>query len=81
MALETLTLEIRVDYDDPAKLELTTQLLRQHAKALQASLMLLQDKRAPLIAIMGSNMFEREHQISLADDEENHTPGSWEGQI
>lgn len=68
MSLETLTIEIRTDFEDPAKDKLAIELVRSHTKAMLSSLMLLQDKRPPQISLMHSNMFEREKEINLADD-------------
>jgi hypothetical protein len=80
MALETYTVEVRVDHDDPALNTIAEKIIRMHAKAIQASLMLLQSKRPPMISFMGSNMFEREREISLADDMEVIDPTTLEAQ-
>lgn len=73
MSLETLTIEIRTDHNDPEKDKLAIQLVRSHAKAMLSSLMLLQDKRPPQMSLLHSNMFEREKEINMADDVPDET--------
>jgi len=68
MALETFTIELRVDFNDASKNELVVQAMRMAAKHVLTTAMLLQDKRPPQIALMTSNLFERDREISLADD-------------
>jgi Ser-tRNA(Ala) deacylase AlaX len=68
MALETFTIEIRVDHDDPVKLQAVTDLCRMHTKSLLASCMLLQDVRPPQVSLTSANMYEREKEIDLAED-------------
>jgi hypothetical protein len=79
MAVRTYTIEIRTDHETSSKDEMVKEMVRIAAKGLLTSAMLLQDRRAPQIAVESGDMFEQSKEIMLVDtpvDEEIASGGA-----
>lgn len=65
MALMTWTIEIRADYDSKEKELLLLKDIKQHVKEINATALLLADKRQPQVAFSTSDMFVGAEKIDL----------------
>jgi hypothetical protein len=62
----TFSIQVKVDFDDPdEKVPLVHQLLRTKAKEIGATLNFIKDRRAPQVAITGSDYFVSPEQIAI----------------
>lgn len=66
--MRTYKIELRVDFLDKDKFKHLEAAAKTAAKHLYTQALLLQDKRAPQIALEGSDFFSSTEEISLADD-------------
>ena len=72
MALE-LNIKLRVDFDTankPIKEPMLVEMVRQAARELLTSAVLMSDSRAPTIAVFGDDLFigQKEIEVNEADD-------------
>ena len=65
MALMTWTIEIRADFDDKSKQTLLLNDIKQHVKEINATALLLADRRQPQISFSTSDMFVGSEKIDL----------------
>lgn len=65
MSLMTWTIEVRADFDDPSKNKLLLDDIKQHVKEINATALLLADKRQPQVAFSTSDMFVGSEKIDL----------------
>lgn len=65
MALMTWTIEIRADFDDKSKEVLLLNDIKQHVFEINATALLLADKRKPQISFSTSDMFVGAEKIEL----------------
>lgn len=68
MSLRTYTIELRIDFDSEDKAQIMLDSVRQSAKSMLATAMLLADNRKPDIALTCGDLFEGSKEISLVDD-------------
>lgn len=66
--MRTYTIELRVDYLDEDKFKHLEAAAKTAAKHIYTQALLMQDKRAPQIALYGSDFFSTTEEINLADD-------------
>jgi hypothetical protein len=66
--VRTFTIELRADYLDDDKFRVLETAMKQAAKHVYTTALLLQDKRKPEIALYGSDFFASRQEIELADD-------------
>ena len=65
MTLRTYTIEIRTDHDTADKDILALNDIKQHVKEINATVLLLADKRQPQVAFSTSDMFVGAEKIDL----------------
>lgn len=66
--METVTIELRFDFQDADKNEIILQAAREKARELLATAMMLKDKRDPQISFQSGNMFERNRELEIMTD-------------
>ena len=69
MALTTLTLEVRTDFDDPMKHTAMRELLKLFARDATAQACMLQERQGPQITLY-ENTNEGSEEIDIAEEVE-----------
>lgn len=72
----SLKIELKVDVQDAEEEEVIKTAAKQVAKHLKTLAILMGHKRAPQIALYGSDFFSSEEEIDLADDLEVTSDGN-----
>lgn len=68
MAQTVWTIEARADFDDPAKKDEITNIMREAAVRVNAVLALLADSQRPEVVMFSDDFFEGYNKIKLHDD-------------
>lgn len=71
--MRTITIELRVDFDESTpegklKLEIIMKAAKQGAKHLWTKALLIKDKRNPQIALLSGDMFTATEEINMEED-------------
>lgn len=65
----TYTVELRVDFDEDDKHDIMLDAVRDSARVILATAMMLKDKRDPTIALQAGDIFERNKDLELETSE------------
>lgn len=77
MSRKTYRIELKMDFSDDTRHEALLMVTKQYTRDLLASAMLLQDGRAPQVALITDDIFEGTEQISVLEESEHvHDPRS-----
>lgn len=69
MAIRTYTIELRVDFEDEEKYDAMTEVAREAARSMVTMAMLLKDKREPQIMLSAGDMFMRDNDLKLTNED------------
>lgn len=67
MGLRTYKIELKVDFNDAGRFEAMEIALRQAARTILTTAMMLQDSRDPQIAFSSANMFMGTEQLKIEE--------------
>lgn len=74
--MKTYTVELRADFLEEDKHDILLQAVREAARTMLTTAMLLKDKREPQIALQTGDLFEGNKQVMLfGEDERESTRG------
>lgn len=65
--MRTYTVELRADFIEDGKHDILLQAVREAARTMLATAMLLKDKRDPQIALQTGDMFETNKDLNVMD--------------
>lgn len=68
--MRTYTVELRADFVDEEKHDILLSAVREAARTMLATAMLLKDKRDPQIALQTGDMFQKNDDIMVFDESE-----------
>jgi hypothetical protein len=75
MARKTYRIELKMDFDEDARHDILTNLIKQYARDILGSAMLLQDGRKPAVAFFTDDTFTGMEELEILDPSENlHEP-------
>jgi len=72
--MRTYTIELRADYQTDDKYEILLEAVREAARTALATAMMLKDKRDPQISMQVGDMFNKDAEIQLFNDDLGETP-------
>ena len=67
--MQTITVEIRVDFQDEEKYKVMLEATRATARELLTTALMLKDKREPQISLQSGDMFERNKELEIMSPE------------
>jgi hypothetical protein len=68
--MKTYTIELRADFQDDEKHAVLLQAVRQSAREMLSTALLLKDKREPQISLQSGDMFERNSDLEIITAED-----------
>lgn len=68
--MKTYTIELRADFLDEEKHAILLEAVRQTARQVLSTAMLLKDKRDPQISLQAGDMFERNSDLEIITPED-----------
>ena len=68
MPLRTFTIEIRADYSEEGKHEVLLTACRDAARTILTTAMMMQERRAPQVALMSSDFFAGNDDLKIEED-------------
>lgn len=75
MSRKTYRIELKMDFDDDTRHDILINLIRQYARDILGSAMLLQDGRKPAVAFFTDDTFTGMEELEILDPSENlHEP-------
>lgn len=69
--MRTYTIELRVDFTDEEKYDTMLEMARTQAREFLSMAMLLKDKREPQISLECGDMFERNKDLTILEEQQN----------
>lgn len=70
MAIQTILIEVRVEFEDETKYEHMEAMARASAREMLTAAMLLHDKREAKVMLQTGNMFESNKELLIAEPED-----------
>lgn len=67
--MKTYTIELRADFVDDEKHDILLEAVREAARTMLTTAMMLKDKRDPQIALQAGDMFEKNKDLEILNDE------------
>lgn len=61
--MRTYTIELRADFQDDEKHDILLEAVREAARTMLTTAMMLKDKRDPQIALQAGDMFEKNKEL------------------
>jgi hypothetical protein len=68
--MRTYTIELRADFVDAEKYDLLMTAVRQAAREVLTTAVMLQDKRPPQVSLQSGDMFERNKDLQVLTPED-----------
>lgn len=65
--MRTITIELRVDFQENEKYDIVTEAARSSARELLTMALMLKDKREPQISLQSGDMFERNKDLEITE--------------
>lgn len=65
--MRTITIELRVDFQENEKYDIVTEAARSSARELLTMALMLKDKREPQISMQSGDMFERNKDLEIIE--------------
>lgn len=67
--MKTYTIELRADFVDAEKHDILLEAVREAARTMLTTAMMLKDKRDPQIALQAGDMFEKNSDLEIFNEE------------
>lgn len=67
--MKTYTVELRADFVDDEKHDILLEAVREAARTMLTTAMMLKDKRDPQIALQAGDMFEKNSDLEIFNEE------------
>lgn len=67
--MKTYTIELRADYVDEEKHDVLLEAVREAARVMLSTAMMLKDKRDPQIMLQAGDMFEKNKDLTIFEGE------------
>lgn len=68
--MRTITIELRVDFQEEEKYDIILEAVREGARTMLGTAVLLKDKRDPQISVQHGDMFERNKELEVFKPED-----------
>jgi hypothetical protein len=72
--MRTYTIELRADYQTDDKHDVLLEAVREAARTVLATAMMLKDKRDPQISMQVGDMFNKDAEVQLFNDDLQEKP-------
>jgi hypothetical protein len=73
--MRTYTIELRCDFQDEEKYELVLEIVREKAREMLTTAIMLKDKRDPQISFSSGDMFETDKDLTILTPEDLEATG------